>query len=147
MFSPPHPNVSLLFLVTRCSYHVFVGPLSASECWSAILVGWNDWDDPHVWVGAAGGRINRVSTNISTGKLCSKVSPLIYCYLYIDEKQYDIYKTISCLFEKNCSDEIINELCLYVIDMVVDWKHLISIRLLFTHFHHKPPRWCFQCVM
>lgn len=91
MFSPPHPNISLvfLFLVTMCSYHVFVGPLSASECWSAILVGWNDWDDPHVWVGAAGGCINRVSTNISTGKLCSKISPLIYCYLYIDEKQYD----------------------------------------------------------
>lgn len=71
MFTSAHPNISLVFqyLVTMCSNHVFVGPMPASECWPAVLVGWNDWDDPHVWVGAAGGCINSISTNISTGKI------------------------------------------------------------------------------
>lgn len=78
-----------LYCISVPSNHVFVGPLPAGECWSAVLVGWNDWDDPHVWVGAAGGCINRFSTNISTGKIYSKLLPLIYCYSCIDEKQYD----------------------------------------------------------
>ena len=47
---------------------LFSGLLSAGERWPAILVGWNDGDDPHIWSGADGVDIDVLSSGLLTGQ-------------------------------------------------------------------------------